>query len=367
MNDNPLDERRSEQRRFRHYQGGLFFPLIIIAVGVVFLLNNLGLIQGNLWDNLVNLWPLILVAIGLDSIFKREGVVGPAFVIGLGLIFLLANLGYLAVNVWDAVIRLWPLLLIAIGLDIVIGRRSLVGSLLGVAILIALLVAGLSLFGLVGGSGEVLAGEQINQPLAEVTSARLEIEPAVGSVRLQALSEPTGLVVGTVRAAGPEKVRQDYSVSGGRASFALTGSGGVFFGSRQRETWSWDLALSAQIPLELKLSQGAGNALYDLRGLQVSALDVSQGLGQVTVILPESGKFKGRVSSAIGRTVIQVAPGVGLRLHASTGLGNLAAPPEFTRQGDDYLSPGYASADSQIELDVSQAIGQIEVRFASGR
>jgi hypothetical protein len=105
--------------------------LILIAIGVIFLLSNLGIVSGDIWQNLVRFWPLLLIAIGLDSIYRGEGLVGAAFMIGVGTVFLLANLGYLALDVWSLILRLWPLLLVAIGFDIIIGRRSWIASVAG--------------------------------------------------------------------------------------------------------------------------------------------------------------------------------------------------------------------------------------------
>src|SRR5215210_2097893 len=51
-------------------------------------------------------------------------VLGPVLLILAGSVFLLNNLGILPWNVWGDVWRLWPLIPIAIGLDIIVGRRS---------------------------------------------------------------------------------------------------------------------------------------------------------------------------------------------------------------------------------------------------
>ena len=46
----------------------------------------------------------------------RGGFVGPTILIGLGILLLLSNLGMLQWSVWDTAWRLWPILLIAAGL-----------------------------------------------------------------------------------------------------------------------------------------------------------------------------------------------------------------------------------------------------------
>jgi hypothetical protein len=54
----------------------------------------------------------------------RRSLVGPVILIGLGMIFLMDNLGLLDRTVWALLGTVWPLLLVAIGLDLLFGRRS---------------------------------------------------------------------------------------------------------------------------------------------------------------------------------------------------------------------------------------------------
>lgn len=123
----------------------LLFPLLLIALGILLLLNNLGLLGLPRGEGWLRLWPLLLVLLGLDSAFNRGGVAGPSFLIGLGLILLAHNFGMLQVGFWRAVTYLWPLLLIAWGFDFVLPRRSIWLSLIGIVIVLGLLVGALIL------------------------------------------------------------------------------------------------------------------------------------------------------------------------------------------------------------------------------
>lgn len=55
-------------------------------------------------------------------------------------------LGLLSWSVWEVILRLWPILLIAIGLDILLGRRWAWGSWLVAAIVLGLLLIAVGLF-----------------------------------------------------------------------------------------------------------------------------------------------------------------------------------------------------------------------------
>ena len=72
---------------------------------------------------------------------RRGSLVGPMILIALGVVFLLNNLGILPWSIWEVILRLWPILLIGIGLDLLLGRRSVLGSLLAL-ILTFLILAG---------------------------------------------------------------------------------------------------------------------------------------------------------------------------------------------------------------------------------
>jgi hypothetical protein len=47
----------------------MFIGFVILALGVLFLLKNLGVIYGDLWDYL---WPAAIIALGISIIFKKR-------------------------------------------------------------------------------------------------------------------------------------------------------------------------------------------------------------------------------------------------------------------------------------------------------
>ena len=154
----------------------------------------------------------------------REGLVGPAILIGLGVVLLMNTLGLWPWSVWWTIIRLWPILLVAAGLDLVLGRRSIWGSLLALVLTLAILAGVLWLFrtGIVAGR---TATEEISQALGEATRADVVLAPAVGAVHVKALSESANLVEGAFYLSGGERVRRDFAVAGETARLSLRSEG----------------------------------------------------------------------------------------------------------------------------------------------
>jgi hypothetical protein len=358
-----MDEMKEpRQVRRRRSRPSLFGPLILIAIGIVFLLNNMGILTGDIWGNILNLWPVLLIAIGLDSIYRGNGVVGAAFMIGIGTVFLLANLGYLAIDVWRVIFRLWPLLLVAIGFDILIGRRSWLASIIGLIVILALLGGALWYFGVRVDRGLALTGEQVSQSLSGATQARITIQPGAGAVHLNALSGNQELISGRVSTAAGQQIKQDFTMDGDVAVYNLHTTGANFSYPGTGPSWDWNLGLTPSIPIDLQVDLGAGSSDIDLSGLNISSLRVNTGVGRTTLILPSDGSFQAKIDSAIGQTVVIVPAGMAVQVRSSTGLANTLVPGDFEKQGDVYTSPGYASASSRIDLDLSQAIGNITIQ-----
>lgn len=69
-----------------------FWPALLILVGIIALLVNTGQIPAERLYNLVGLWPLILIVVGLELIVRRS-VRGPTGDIAAALIILLAIVG----------------------------------------------------------------------------------------------------------------------------------------------------------------------------------------------------------------------------------------------------------------------------------
>jgi hypothetical protein len=274
----------------------------------------------------------------------------------------LNNLGILAVSVWDVVFHLWPVILIAIGLDLLIGRRSVWGSLLVLVLILTVFVGGILLIGTQDGT--VLTGDEIAQPLSGVTEAEISIGPAIGLLHVESLDPGSSyLAQGRIRLMSGEDLRRDFIPDRDPAIFTLGSSGQTWFpviGGWGDEA-TWDLGLNPEVALDMDLSLGVGKIEVDLTGLDVTAVEVSLGLGKTIVTLPDGGSLTAKISGAMGETYVIIPQGMAARIHVSTGLGTSNLPAGYTRLGDTYLSPGYEDAENRIDMDISQAIGMITV------
>jgi len=298
----------------------------------------------------------------MDKRPQRGGLVGPLILIGLGIVFLLSNLGALEWDVLWTLLRIWPIFLIAGGIDLLVGRRSFLGSLLALVLIVAVF-AGAFWLAWKGEAGPVGAGEEISQDLDGATRAEIVLGPAVGTLRVEALLDSTSLVEGTVRLGSGEELEREFEIEDGVAVFTLQSEGvtiGPFAGMGDER--GWDLQLNGDVPLDLEIGIGVGQADVDLTGLTVSDLDVSFGVGQTAITLPAEGDFLARVDGAIGQVVIVVPRGMEARIRLDTALVTRQLPQGYRCHDDVCTSPGYASADNRVDLEIDMAIGNVSVR-----
>ena len=302
---------------------------------------------------------------------RRGGFVWPLILISAGVIFLLNNMGLLSWSVWDALWSLWPVLLIAIGLDILFGRRSAIGSLIALVLVIAVIAGAVWLAvtatPLVTGqvfTGQALTTERVAQELVGATSADVRIAFGAGSLRIGALKDSGNLIEGTIGTGPGERVTRDFRVDGGVARLQLKSEGiSIMPFGRHRYDQTWSLDLSSSVPMALNVSTGVGQSTLDLSSLKVTDLHVSSGVGQTEVWLPAHGRITARVSGGVGQLIVTIPEGMAARIHGSAGLGGLSVAPRFARQGGgNYVSANYATADDRVDLDISGGVGEVVVR-----
>jgi len=91
--------------------GQVVIGLLVIAMGLLFLLDNLGILD---MHRAVSFWPMLFVIVGVVKLCdtrSRGGTLLGAGLVGVGILMMLDRLGVVSLS-WDA---LWPLALIGLG------------------------------------------------------------------------------------------------------------------------------------------------------------------------------------------------------------------------------------------------------------
>ena len=303
----------------------------------------------------------------------RRGVFWPLILVAVGLIFLLQNFGYISGVSWLAVASLWPLLLVLIGLDIAFARRWPLATL---AVEVGVIAAGLALvayspnlspgvfvFGDGGGGGDtdvsVPRGSETQLSLTLNGGATHSYHVTGGAGQLvEAHSANSDLRVRVSGSAGRPEVRLDQAASG---VFRPVSAGDV------------QIRLASDVPTSLTVNVGAGEFDVDLSDVRVTDARVNVGASSMRLVLPKaSGDVAIRMNGGASSVVLVVPDGVEARISTTGGLLSLRS--DNTRLGSgggtggcvacgsSVETSGYASAHDRVTVTISAGASSIAVR-----
>jgi hypothetical protein len=294
--------------------------------------------------------------------FRGLSIVGPFVLIGLGIVILLQQLDMIHWNLLEVTFRLWPLILIAVGADILICRRSYLGAIVSLAVMIVLLLGGLYLMGAGPAGRDALSSENVGFALDNATSGQIEISIDAGHLKLDALpEESTDIVRGTVQSAANGQVTTDNTMVDGRRVLSIKSQwprSFVFFHSGDL---LWNLSLTPMIPLDLNCSMGAGEIEADLSALKVEGADLKIGAGHLWLKLPSAGDMEVSVNIGAGAAEIYLPADAPVTVECKTGIGSCNLPNGHGFWSQTYTSPEYDQAAFHIHLDINLGVGEATV------
>ncbi len=306
----------------------------------------------------------------MDTRRHRPGVAGPLILIGIGILLLLNQMGTVPWDIWATLWRLWPVVFILIGLDILVSAsRSTLVYILGLLVALAIIGGSIAYIVIQGGvvpAGRPAAGsETVAEALQDADSGRVTLKPGVSRLQVDALSDSPNFVEGRIDYGQYSlQAEKQYTVSGGRATFTLRArsKSGQFWGPGDHSE-RWELNFTPRVPIEISVDSGVGTMSLHLTDLQVTRLDVNAGVGSTTIAFPKAaGMTKASIQAGVGSITVRIPSNVGVRLHVSRGLGSVSVASRMVRSGNDYVTDNYNTAENRLELDINGGLGSITVQ-----
>jgi hypothetical protein len=322
---------------------------------------------------------LVLQAAGRWDVRVNRGLLGwGLFLVLLGAVPLAVRAGLISAELAGRAWQLWPLLLVAIGLSI-IGRDSAVEPVAGLAfpIVFGLMLGGFLASGNVpfANCGSGTGGRPFEPRTGSFGSTgSVEIDLPCGDLQVTAVSGSDWQVAGSDDdGQGPEvDARSDRLEVQSNSGFGL-------FEERPR----WEIEIPTTPTVGLDTSINAGDGRLDLGGATLGqvSLDINAGNGRLdlsiantvsgpltvdvnagsAVVLLPNQSLTGDVGVNAGSIVLCTPQGAGIRI---TTNDNITASFEFQRRGlvrtgNVWETPGFAQAAVRIELRAEANAGSI--------
>ena len=237
-------------------------------------------------------------------------------------------------------------------------KKILLFSLLSVSILILASGCGFSDKGNVEGTKVTIEKDKAHE---------LELELGIGAGELNVEAGANEWVEGTIEV-NHKKLKTDvsYKLRGDKGIGVIKQDDG-FFNNINFDDFKnkWDLKLNNEIPTTLIVNSGAALSHLDLKGLNLSTLEVNAGVGDMTIDL--GGKweksFDASLEMGVGKSTIILPKEVGVKIISSKGIGNTNLI-GFISEGDGvYVNEAFKDADVIINLTTELGIGEVNFQM----
>jgi hypothetical protein len=284
---------------------------------------------------------------------RYRGLFWPALLILVGLLALLANAGVISTDRLGLLVDLWPLVLVVIGLEL-IARRALHGPAGEVAAVLIVLIAvggALAYVALApnpNGTGTVSSTAQ----LGGIDHAALEIDVGAATVNISGGAPDGALYQATIDYSGP-KPQVSLDTSSGRLKIS---QGDTSFGLFRSNRFKLRLLVNSSVPWTIVTNSGAATDTYDLADVHVGSIELNTGASREEITL---GKPSGVVPISINGGALTVnlhrPAGVAASVSVSGGFVSLDADNEHRRGigSQSWQSSGFDGATDAYQVEVN--------------
>ncbi|MCD6163018.1 MAG: hypothetical protein J7K40_11485 [candidate division Zixibacteria bacterium] len=300
----------------------------------------------------------------------RWGVI----LLGIGLFFLAINFDYLGYSVWVELISLWPILLIAIGLEFIFSRTKYYW----LGLLSPLLIAATFAFVAFSEGGSCVDYnwptkrshriEEFSYELSQdstIKNLKLDIDFGLGELWISPVSDK--LFLGEFEYSY-KKPKCSFKSYGGDGEIRINTLGRRNFNMFHRKNVSNDanIFIADNIPLDLDLDIGAANVDLDLSDLIIKKLILDTGAAKIDLKLGcrSEDDISVDIDAGASRITIGIPREMGLEIDSDAALSST----NFKKVGLEkyhgkYRSDNYDSSDCRTSISIDSGVSSIRIQY----
>ncbi len=263
---------------------------------------------------------------------KRSALFFGTAIILLGVVLLGINLGVVDHRVWR---YFWPLVLVLLGVWFLLGPYLSKGTLESV---------------------------ERSIPMMNDTEAEIQFNYGAGRLVVGPGAKPQELLSGSFTGGITEELHRNN----GKAFLKINTPGDFIFPvgwTAGQQGLNWNVYLTNEIPLQLRVHSGACEARLDLTDLKVTELNIETGASSTDVKLPQAAGFtRVVVKSGAAEVKLHIPQGVAASIRESSGLAGIKVDTNrFPQDGHTYQSADYNTAANKVEISYEGGVGSVDI------
>ena len=330
----------------------IFKGLTLLLIGIIFLANTLEILEWSVWSNILNLWPLLLISLGLSFIFRGKSLsfMGP-LIIFLGII-VGVGASYMGINFEGEIVREVKTLSREIVIEVEKVPETEVAP-------------------------EAEAPSEMEPaPEAEVTP-EAEITPEVktyseiekASVKLKfdvgklTLGESTPLLYECISQYPYKEFEpfEEFSLTEKEANILIYHAPVIKRRISNNIKNEWQLKLNNKIIYDLSIKIGALNTDCNLSGFKVEKLYIESGASNISLVVPQYDS-KVIIDTGVSNIDIAIPKNVGAIVNIDSGIA-IKDLDDFIKRNSTYVSHNYNESEFKVDIEIDCGVSHIDIHY----
>jgi len=326
--------------------------LTFLLIGTILLANTLEILEWSVWSNIIKLWPLLIISLGLSLIFRGKilSFLGP-LIIFLG-IFVGVGASYMGISFEGEIVKEVKTL----SREIVIELEK---------------------------APEVKVAPEVETPSEAETAQETEttqeveispeveeyteIEKAVIELNLDAgklsMFESTPLLYECISQYRYNEFEpfEEFSRTGKEANILIYHSPVTKRIISNNIRNHWQLKLNNEIIYNLSIKTGAINADCNLSAFKVEKLYIESGASNIDLVLPQYNS-KILIDTGVSNIDIAIPKNVGTTVNIDSGIA-VKDLDDFIKRDDAYISYNYNESEFKTEIEIDCGVSNINIDY----
>ena len=323
-----------------------------LLIGTILLANTLEILEWSVWSNIIKLWPLLIVSLGLSLIFRGKSLsfMGP-LIIFLGII---AGVGasYMGINFEGEIVREVKTLSREIVIEV--EKVPETETALETEIIPEIETA--------PDTETTLETEVVleTKEYPEIERASIELKLNLGKITID---ESTPLLYECISQYRYKEFEpfEKYSSTEKEADILIYHSPVTKRRISNNIRNHWQLKLNNKIIYDLSIKTGAIDTDCNLSGFKVEKLYIESGASNINLVLPQYNS-KIIIDTGVSNINIAIPKNVGAMVDIDSGIA-IKDLDDFIKRNGTYISHNYNESEFKTEIEIDCGVSNIDIDY----
>jgi len=323
-----------------------------LLIGTILLANTLEILDWSVWSNIIKLWPLLIVSLGLSLIFRGKSLsfMGPL------IIFLAIILGvgasYMGISFEEEIVR-----------EVKTLSREIVIEVEKVPETEVALEAEITPEIETAPETETTLETEValeTKEYLEIERVSIELNLDVGKLTM---GESTPLLYECISQYRYKEFEpfEEFSRTEKEANILIYHSPVIKRRISNNIRNHWQLKLNNQIIYNLSIKTGAINTDCNLSNFKIEKLYIESGASNINLVVPEYDS-KIIIDTGVSNIDIAIPKNVGAMVNIDSGIA-IKDLDDFIKRNGTYISHNYNESEFKTEIEIDCGVSNIDINY----